>query len=36
MKGGMLKDGTYVIARPGEIDANGRQQLSPQLQELFR
>jgi len=29
MTGGMLKDGTYVIARPGEIDANGRQVFSP-------
>ena len=29
MTGGMLKDGTYVIAKPGEIDANGRQVFSP-------
>jgi len=27
--GGRLKDGTYVIARPGEINANGRQVYAP-------
>ena len=27
--GGMLKNGTYVIANPGQLDANGRQVFSP-------
>jgi|TARA_R100001463_G_scaffold25274_2_gene60028 hypothetical protein len=27
--GGMLKNGTYVIARPGEVDGNGMQVFSP-------
>jgi hypothetical protein len=27
--GGMLKDGTYVIANPGQLDANGRQIFTP-------
>ena len=33
--GGMLKDGTYVIASPGQLDANGRQVFAPVASGTF-